>query len=61
MAVAHEYEMITAWPTGSSTFETDCRNLSAESMPLAVGFHSFFPNPGHPARSGPLTSQPACI
>ena len=45
---AHEYEMTYSLSNGVLEVRTTVANLSAESMPLAVGFHSFFQIPDIP-------------
>src|SRR5262249_27730759 len=45
---AHEYEMTYRLGHGELAVATTIRNLSAEPMPLAIGFHSFFQIPDIP-------------
>jgi aldose 1-epimerase len=45
---AHEYEMTYSLANGVLEVRTTVANLSAESMPVAVGFHSFFQIPDIP-------------
>jgi aldose 1-epimerase len=45
---AHEYEMTYRLAAGELQVKTTVTNLSAEPMPLAIGFHSFFRIPGVP-------------
>src|ERR1041385_7341538 len=39
---AHEYEMTYSLADGMLEVRTTITNLSAESMPVAIGYHSFF-------------------
>lgn len=45
---AHEYEMTYSLTDGVLEVRTTVANLSAEAMPLAIGFHSFFQIPDVP-------------
>jgi aldose 1-epimerase len=45
---AHEYEMTYSLAEGVLEVRTTVVNLSAESMPLVLGFHPFFQIPGIP-------------
>ena len=45
---AHEYEMIYRLADGERDVTTTVTNLSAESMPVSVGFHPYFEIPGVP-------------
>jgi aldose 1-epimerase len=45
---AHEYEMTYRLSGGSLEVRTTVSNLSAESMPLAIGFHPYYRIPGIP-------------
>jgi len=45
---AHEYEMTYSLAGGELEVKTTIRNASAEAMPLAIGFHSFFQIPDIP-------------
>jgi len=46
--IAHEYEMTYSLSGGELEVRTTIRNISAEPMPVAIGFHSFFQIPGIP-------------
>ena len=43
---AHEYEMTYRLADGALEVRTTVSNLSAEAMPLAIGFHPYFRIPG---------------
>jgi aldose 1-epimerase len=45
---AHEYEMTYRLADGVLEVQTTVTNLSADPMPLVIGFHSFFQIPGVP-------------
>jgi aldose 1-epimerase len=45
---AHEYEMTYRLAGGELEVQTTIRNLSAEPMPVVIGFHPFFQIPGVP-------------
>jgi aldose 1-epimerase len=45
---AHEYEMTYRLSKGQLETSIALRNLSAESMPVAIGFHPYFRLPGVP-------------
>ena len=45
---AHEYEMTYSLAGGVLEVKTTISNLSVETMPVAIGFHSFFQIPGIP-------------
>jgi aldose 1-epimerase len=45
---AHEYEMTYELAEGVLEVRTTVTNLSAEAMPLVLGYHSFFQIPGIP-------------
>lgn len=45
---AHEYEMTYSLAQGMLEVKTTITNLSAEPMPVVIGFHSFFQIPGIP-------------
>ena len=45
---AHEYEMTYSLADGVLEVKTTITNLSVETMPVAIGFHSFFQIPGIP-------------
>jgi aldose 1-epimerase len=45
---AHEYQMTYSLAAGELEVKTTITNLSAEPMPLAIGYHSFFQIPGIP-------------
>jgi aldose 1-epimerase len=45
---AHEYEMTYSLASGVLEVKTTITNLSAEEMPVAIGFHSFFQIPDVP-------------
>ena len=45
---AHEYEMTYSLADGALEVKTTIHNLSAEPMPVAIGFHSFFQIPDIP-------------
>jgi len=45
---AHEYEMTYSLADGALEVRTTIANLSAESMPVAIGYHSFFQIPDIP-------------
>ena len=45
---AHEYEITYSLAAGELEVKTTVTNLSAEAMPLAIGFHSFFQIPDIP-------------
>jgi len=45
---AHEYEMTYSLAEGALEVKTTVNNLSAEPMPLVLGYHSFFQIPGIP-------------
>ena len=47
---AHDYEMTYSLANGELEVKTTIANLSTEAMPVAIGYHSFFQIPGHPAR-----------
>jgi aldose 1-epimerase len=49
---AHEYEMTYRLAGGELEISVAVRNLSAEAMPIAIGFHPYFRLPGVP--------RPAC-
>jgi aldose 1-epimerase len=46
--IAHEYEMTYSLSDGVLEVRTTIHNVSAEPMPVAIGFHSFFQIPGVP-------------
>lgn len=45
---AHEYEMTYSLADGVLEVKTTISNLSAEAMPVVIGFHPFFQIPGIP-------------
>jgi aldose 1-epimerase len=45
---AHEYEMTYRLANGTLEVRTTVSNLSAEAMPLAIGFHPYYRIPGIP-------------
>jgi aldose 1-epimerase len=45
---AHEYEMTYLLSNGELEVKTTVRNLSTESMPLAIGYHSYYRIPDIP-------------
>ena len=45
---AHEYEMTYKLVDGALQIETRVKNLSAEAMPIAIGYHPYFNIPGVP-------------
>jgi len=45
---AHDYEMTYRLSDGVLEVETTVRNVSAEPMPVAIGFHPYFQIPGIP-------------
>ncbi len=45
---AHEYEMTYSLADGELEVKTTISNLSAEAMPVAIGYHSFFQIPDIP-------------
>jgi aldose 1-epimerase len=47
---AHEYEMTYSLADGALQMKTTIANLSADPMPVVMGYHSFFQIPGYPAR-----------
>lgn len=49
---AHEYEMTYSLADGVLEVRTTVNNLSAEAMPLVLGYHSFFQIPTSRATSG---------
>ena len=46
--IAHEYEMTYSLAEGVLEVRTTVHNLSAETMPIVIGFHSFFQIPDIP-------------
>jgi aldose 1-epimerase len=58
--IAHEYEMTYGLADGMLEVKTTVHNLSAEPMPLVIGFHSFFQIPDIP-REEWLAHLPARI
>lgn len=56
---AHEYEMTYRLADGTLEVKTTVSNLSAEAMPIAIGFHPYYQIPDVP-RDQWILRMPAC-